>query len=277
LFYFSTTGELKVELLFDSLERLEAPSELAEFWLLSGTDNEIRRNPCLRSNNSDYRNQQKTALELAIYRHWTSVVQLLLSPNSSEAYCGSPESSLLLHQAVKDGVDVDLFRFLLLHRRNSAGLMNQEEMDVFGRTVLHVAAGCNRPDIVELLVRYGSNLEAEDRTGFRPIHSAAISPSQIGTGTTRVVAILINRGANLTATIASTGMNPLHLAIISEQVGAVRLLLKAGANFLALDRYGKTPIDYAIMIDPTMKENPLWTVLAPYSLLKQHLVRFPSV
>lgn len=64
-------------------------------------------------------------------------------------------------------------------------------------------------------------------------------------------------------------MTPLHLAVIWDQVGAARLLLKAGANMRAFDHYGRTSLDYALMIHG--QESPMQTLLAPYAFVHHYI------
>ena len=184
--------ELKHRLLLDAFLRSDAPAELAEYWILSGALLQ-QKHP-----------ESRTSLQWAIHRNWSSVVQLLLQRDLSS----DCTNFLLLHQAVRDQADDELFRILLL-KCPAAGINVKDE---HGQTALHVAASMNRPDIVQLLIQSRAKFESEDRLGFRPLHSAASSTNRIGTGTTRVAALLINRVSFLFFSLLES---PIYILICS--------------------------------------------------------------
>lgn len=169
--------ELKGRLLLDAFQRLDAPAELAELWILSDA----------YVNWDGFHHNCKTALQWAVGRNWPSVVQLLLHQQTTESFCD--ETAFLLHQAVRVQCDEGILRHLLL----GCPAMDINARDGQDQTALHLAASMNRPDLVELLLQSGADMEIEDHLGFRPLHCAAASTSRTGTGTTRVAALLINR------------------------------------------------------------------------------------
>jgi ankyrin repeat protein len=122
-----------------------------------------------------------------------------------------------------------------------------------GRTLLIAATDelCYSPDMwVERLLALGADVNAQDKNGFAALHFAALG------GHVRSLKMLIDAGAKLDLVAArkvgSTSHyvsgTPLHCAAYYEyetQGAAVRELLQAGADPLALDEDGHMPIHVA--------------------------------
>ena len=103
-----------------------------------------------------------------------------------------------------------------------------------GRTPLHLAAWWNdNPEMVELLLDRGANIEAQDDYGSTPLHLA----TTIGNNP-EVAALLLNRGADIEARDDNVG-TPLHWAANNPEVTA--LLLDRGADIAAKGHAGSTP------------------------------------
>lgn len=92
----------------------------------------------------------------------------------------------------------------------------------------------NGPDIVELLLNSGADIEARDRRGATPLHRAASSNPNL-----EVTALLLDRGAELEAR-DDLGMTPLHMAAVGNTNPAVAgLLLARGADMETPSDVGK--------------------------------------
>jgi ankyrin repeat protein len=101
------------------------------------------------------------------------------------------------------------------------------------RTPLFVAAFCDRPDMVKLLLDKGGRHDATDANGMSPLHAAVI------VGATETVKILLANGANVDGRDLA-GRTALHVAAATGQLALVELLLAAKANPAARDKSGKT-------------------------------------
>lgn len=85
----------------------------------------------------------------------------------------------------------------------------------------------------------GSSIEAEEVQWLcRPLMEA------VKQGYTSVIQYLLERGAN--PNLVFEGTTPLHLAVISGSLGAVKVLVEAGADLLVRDIEGMTPYERSL-------------------------------
>jgi len=102
------------------------------------------------------------------------------------------------------------------------------------------ASGFGNYDAVMNLVSADPQLaDVKNIYGLTPLHRAALY------GKTKVVKILIGKGADINAKDQLYGDTPLHKAVWNGHVETVKLLVSKGANVNAKDKKGKTPLYYA--------------------------------
>ncbi|RSL46666.1 hypothetical protein CEP54_013734 [Fusarium duplospermum] len=113
------------------------------------------------------------------------------------------------------------------------------DRDVSGINALHIAAGLDRVECLELYLNRGllTDLEARDDRQETPVHHAALF------GHVSVLELLKNHGADINSRSAS-GETPLHLAVRGQHLDAVKDLIKLGAKHQACSD-GCLPIIYA--------------------------------
>ena len=109
-------------------------------------------------------------------------------------------------------------------------------------TPLHIAATFGYQRLSEILLDYGSDIQAKNREGLTPLHIAA------NKGHASLVRCFINRGADIHAQTPH-GWTPLHLAITDNinSYPITNILLEAGSDNQAIDIYGLTPLQYSII------------------------------
>lgn len=101
------------------------------------------------------------------------------------------------------------------------------------RTPLFVAAFCDRPPLVRMLLEKGAKPGRADVSGMLPLHAAVV------VGAAEAARILIAGGADINGRDPA-GRTALHLAAATNQIPLVELLLAGKANAAARDKNGKT-------------------------------------
>ncbi|NXI40093.1 ASB10 protein, partial [Galbula dea] len=190
----------------------------------------------LRGAAVDFAPGGKTALHEACAASSTGCLRLLLSfgadPEavSEDGYkplhlCKSPESIECVQQLLQHGASV-----------NSR---TEEERD----TALHIAARHGLTDHVQLLLRYGAELEAENEEGQTPLNAACAQPHQPQDMDCyyRVCQLLVESGASINAADRDS-QYPLHLACKNANAQVAELLLSRGANVNIMNYSGSTAL-----------------------------------
>ncbi|MDE2462545.1 MAG: ankyrin repeat domain-containing protein [Alphaproteobacteria bacterium] len=91
---------------------------------------------------------------------------------------------------------------------------------------------------VRTTLKAGFDVTSQDANGLTPLHYAATRCTD-----EPIPSLLIQFGANPNALDRSL-RTPLHLAVIFRNASVVRLLVANGANVNAVDDTGMTPYDY---------------------------------
>lgn len=117
-----------------------------------------------------------------------------------------------------------------------------------GDTALHVAAAAYQNNIVMDLIARGADVRAKNRRGAEPLHYAAdgVPGSRAWNPRAQVatIACLIKAGADPNA-VDKSGVTALHRAVRTRCADAVKALLDGGADALARNKNGSTPMRLA--------------------------------
>ncbi|KAJ3215493.1 hypothetical protein HDU67_000351 [Dinochytrium kinnereticum] len=154
--------------------------------------------------------------------------------------------------AAKKG-KVEACRALLQTRKVSIGAR-----DATGLTALHIASGCNKPEIIQLLLEAGADPEIRTDKGLTCLAMAASH------GAADCIPIL-GRVANLEAKCTDKELTPLGMAIVRGHSTAIPPLLECGASLTNLEVNGITAVTLALS-SHSWKELELIVRLRPEAL-----------
>ena len=109
-------------------------------------------------------------------------------------------------------------------------------------TPLHGAVYASA-EMTRLLLEHGADPSATDSSlGMTPLHHASDGSSEKPDDFTEIMTILIEYDADVNAVDDASGATPLHQAVYFKEPDAVELLLEHGAEVNIADAYGDTPL-----------------------------------
>lgn len=159
--------------------------------------------------------------------------------NLNDQYSDADEVDFeFVYQCVQEGADI-----------NAA--------DIYGQTILHEAAREWNVDVAKFIIMLGGNIHGRDFFGRAPIHFAAANDY------TEMIELLLKEGSDVNMRIrhdpkhcttvhAETppqDQTPLHCAAGSDAQSACELLLDNGADIEAVDYRGRSPLFIAAELD----------------------------
>jgi ankyrin repeat protein len=134
---------------------------------------------------------------------------------------------------------------------SSVGASRQESSTFFfanikhymyaGDTALHMAAAAFKRSIAEMLVRHGADCRARNRRGAEPLHYAADANHWDPAAQADTIGYLISAGADPNA-VDDSGVAPIHRAVRTRSMLAVKALLDGGASVSQPNKSGSTPL-----------------------------------
>ena len=143
-----------------------------------------------------------------------------------------------------------------------------------GKSPLHSAVSYGDLEMVQVLLDYKTDVNAQDDYNWTPIHEVSSRyPFQdqvpnISISRPDVARLLLERGADPNARMKN-GLTPLHVAAKDGRVEVARVLLKHGANVGTEDNKGRTPFHAAV----DYSEQRGWEGNADYASGKLDVVR----
>jgi ankyrin repeat protein len=114
-----------------------------------------------------------------------------------------------------------------------------------GDTALHIAAAAFRRPVAEILVAHGARCRARNRRGAEPLHYAADANRWNPAAQAETIEYLLSIGADPNA-LDRSGVAPLHRAVRTRSLPAVRALVDGGANPKQRNKSGSTPMHLAV-------------------------------
>ena len=123
--------------------------------------------------------------------------------------------------------------------RNNASFINK--VDIWGCTYLHLAIKRNRPQIIELMIKLGFNINAKCNQGFTPLyHAIRYYGSEI------IVKILLENGADIETKTPQRCLTPLMGAIMANRLSIAKVLIEHGASLNRRNIDGLSPFEIAL-------------------------------
>ena len=113
-----------------------------------------------------------------------------------------------------------------------------EATNALGKTPLHIAMTSGSPEMIALLINRGANVNAADNTGLTPLHIAAWYTKTATAGQ------VLDAGADIDAR-DQFGDTPLHVAAANGRLAMCQFLVERGADPLSRNVRGLTPQDVA--------------------------------
>ncbi|KAK7074366.1 hypothetical protein SK128_009451 [Halocaridina rubra] len=188
----------------------------------------------------------KTPLHLAVHIGHVGILNILLKAGA-ETSTKDGVGHTLLHIAVtakKINVMQELLKFQ--KKRNKILINFVNETNSIQRTPLHYAAHIGSIPMFKLLIDVDADIKAKSEDGCTPLHYAVLA------GKNKVVQEIVNLGkkSNILDNICNVTNNfhktPLHIAAHTGHVGILKILVESGANVLAKDENGCTPLHVAV-------------------------------
>jgi uncharacterized protein len=136
-------------------------------------------------------------------------------------------SALAQYAAQGDMAVVDL---LLM-----AGVSAKDPEPLRHVTALHNAAAQGHIKLVQRLIDYGADVNAQDTNGFTPLLNAVYA------GHLDITKLLINSGAD-SNTVPNASPHALNLSVQRGDLPMFELLLKSVASVAQLDKFGHSPL-----------------------------------
>ena len=133
------------------------------------------------------------------------------------------------------------FRLAQLLHRNGSSMEPRGHVE---KTPLHSAAYYGDLEMVQVLLDYRVDVNAQDDYGFTSLSRAS---QGYYPNNTKAVRLLLDHGAdpNIRTWKPDGGSTPLHLAVRKGKIDIARLLLEHGASVEAQNGQGRTPFDVA--------------------------------
>lgn len=126
-------------------------------------------------------------------------------------------------------------------RQFIAAGVNINRLDDDGWAALHVWAlgGRSNPEVFRALLSAGADVNARNGEGFTPLHVAVVGEN------IKAISMLLKEGADVNASDPGTKTTPLHIAALAARPQLIRTLLASGADPSARDSKLLRPLDYA--------------------------------
>jgi len=175
----------------------------------------------------------ETPLHISCEKGNEEIVKLLLEKNSKINALDSLRETPL-HKASREN-HIGTALILLKDENIKINLQNSSN-----ETALHIACENNFENLAQSLIVNKADIAIKDEENRTALHLACKA------GSTRIVKLLLDRGANIDELGGKLNQTPLHIAVENGHLDIAELLLNAGANIDAKNKLGFTPLYNAV-------------------------------
>ncbi|MCX8167119.1 MAG: ankyrin repeat domain-containing protein [Candidatus Micrarchaeota archaeon] len=172
-----------------------------------------------------------TPLALALVHNNQRIANLLINSYANVNTITRSGASIMHYATLTDSHEI----MYMLYLRGAK--LNQ--VDDSGQTPLHWSAEGNKSNAINFLLDNNANPLIRDKKGNSPLHLMISSKNY----NKDILKHLINKMKKIDIK-NKEGDTPLHLACMNEDICAIELLLKKGANLFIKNKNGLRPIDY---------------------------------
>ena len=108
--------------------------------------------------------------------------------------------------------------------------------DEFGCTLLHDAVRTKKTDAINILLKHGADINAQDNNGNTPLFTAIRRSAN-----SKVIDILLKHNADVNIA-NNAGQTPIFIAASRGHINTVEKLIESGADVNIKDADGETPL-----------------------------------
>ena len=177
-----------------------------------------------------------TGLHIAAKHGYCDIARILLGREADVNQRDNQGCTPLWYACHRNQTD---FVSFLLNTNSEADIgLKLDIGDIYGKTPLHIVAGCGFGDIVTNLLQFGYPIDVKTSEGYEALHLAAMK------GEAGIIRILVDHKADVNA-ITSDGSTAIALAARGGHSNTVRTLISLKADFEAENRIGMRPLHEA--------------------------------
>ncbi|PAA83693.1 hypothetical protein BOX15_Mlig016864g1 [Macrostomum lignano] len=182
--------------------------------------------------------QSLTAADIALMLEDLEILELLEAKQKAVQYDSKVHDKTILRLVSKG--KTQMIDFWLKNFRKKENKCSADQQYKDGRTIAFAAALSGSMEILELVDKYGANLDLPDNSNSSPLFCAAQN------GFEKIVKLLLDKGCDVNR-VNKNGRTPLFFAIQTSNLCISNLLIEAGADVNKRDANETCPLAHSIL------------------------------